>query len=415
MTTFTINSDRLWGRLMALAEITRPDLPWTRRSFSPEFDRGRDWLRQEFESVGLDVSLDTAGNMIGRLPGSAQKNRPLMVGSHSDTVPSGGRFDGTLGVLAGLEAIQTLRENGVTLEHDIELVDFLAEEPSEFGLSCIGSKAMAGMLQDSDLDLQDGTGRTLREAMRSIGAVPEQLDQARRAENSNAAYLELHIEQATRLKSANVEIGVVTDIAAIRRDNVRVLGQTDHAGATPMGLRKDALVTASQMIALTEELTEQANEDGAAIVATIGRLELSPNAANAVPGVVEFTLESRSGDDDKLRAHTEGLLRRFEEIASARRQKVEIQPISCGTAVKSAGAVMQAIETATRDAGLSSMPLSSGAGHDAAYAARLGPAGMLFITCQDGRSHTPEEWVDQPECAEGAQVLMGAMLELDKL
>ncbi len=399
---------------MRLSEITVPDQPWTRRSFSPEFNRGRQWLTEEFKSVGLNVSTDTAGNLIGRLNGSAKKNLPIMIGSHSDTVPFGGRFDGILGVLSGLEAIQTLKENGALPAHDIELVDFLAEEPSEFGLSCIGSKAMAGKLESEQLDLTDGNGRKLGDAIRSVGGDPELLHQASRGANSIVAYLEIHIEQATRLESAGLSIGVVTDIAAIRRENIRVVGRADHAGATPMGLRKDALVTAAYLISATEELTEAANASVAAIVATIGKLSVSPNAANAVPGEVEFTLEVRSGDDAKLKAHTDGLLKRYRDIAQSREQAVHVQQVSCGTSTKSAAKVMRAIETASQNEGLQTMQLSSGAGHDAVYVSHLGPAGMIFVPCRDGRSHTPEEWVDEVGCARGAQVLLGALLELDK-
>ncbi len=413
MRKIKINSCRLWNRLMALADITVPDKPWTRRSFSPEFDRGRQWLIDEFKSAGLNVSIDTAGNLIGRISGSAKKNLPIMVGSHSDTVPFGGRFDGILGILAGLEAIQTLRENDMTLTHDIELVDFLAEEPSEFGLSCIGSKAMAGMLERDKLDLTDGNGRTLGEAIRAVGGCPDQLHLANRGENSISAYLELHIEQATRLESANIPIGVVTNIAAIRRENIRVLGRADHAGATPMGLRKDALVTAAELIFLTEELTEAANNQGAAIVATVGRMSLSPNAANVVPGEVEFTLEIRSGDDEKLRTHTENLLQGYHDIAAKREQSIEAYQISCGTATKSSDMVISAIEAASRNERLASMRMSSGAGHDAVYASHLGPVGMIFVPCREGRSHAPEEWVDEAQCAKGAQVMLGTLLQLD--
>jgi N-carbamoyl-L-amino-acid hydrolase len=336
-----------------------------------------------------------------------------MVGSHSDTVPSGGRFDGILGVLAGLEVVQTLRDNGLTLNHDFELVDFLAEEPSEFGLSCIGSKAMAGLLEPYHLKLEDGTGRTLGQAIKEVGGNPDRLDTARRAKDSITAYVELHIEQAKTLEASDTPIGVVTDIAAIRRENICVRGQTDHAGATPMRFRKDALVTASKMVLATEEMTLQACESGPQIVATVGSLSVSPNAANAVPGEIRFTLEIRCGDDEKLRAHTECLLAKFLNIAENRGNNVEIESVSCGLATKSSEHVMEAIETAAENSGLSSTRLSSGAGHDAVYASYLGPMAMIFIPCLNGRSHTPDEWATKQQCGDGAQAMIGAILELD--
>jgi N-carbamoyl-L-amino-acid hydrolase len=408
-----INPNRLWTRLMHLAGITVPDIPWTRRSFSSEFAQGRRWLAQEFKAAGLTVATDTGGNLIGNKQGSSVHNRPIVTGSHSDTVPAGGRFDGILGVLAGIEVAQTLKENDIKLSHPLEVIDFLAEEPSEFGLSCIGSKAMAGLIDKEHLTLMDSSGRTLAQAISEVGGCPDRINEARRAPGSIAAYIELHIEQAKYLEKNDISIGVVTDIAAIRRENIHVIGRADHAGATPMAFRSDALVTASQMVKDTQEMTLAANEKGPAIVATIGLFNVFPNAANAVPGEVEFHLETRCGDDTKLKNHTEMLLGRFRETAHSADQKATFQTISCGTATISSPLVLSAIETAADKSGFSHARLSSGAGHDAVYASKIGPAAMIFIPCRDGRSHTPKEWASKEQCAAGTQTLLRAVLELD--
>src|SRR6201996_3915398 len=249
-----INADRLWARIEALSRITDPAKPWTRRAFATEFSQGRAWLQQEFESAGLSVTIDAGGNLLGRLPGTAPGLGAVVTGSHSDTVPAGGRFDGALGLLAAPEAAQSIREQQIPLRHSLDVVDFLAEEPSEFGLSCIGSRTWAGVLTESDLARCLPSNLSLASAINSVGGSAERLTQPIRGYDSVAAYVELHIEQGLVIAQRNAEIGIVTGIVGIRRHEITVEGRADHAGTTPMSLRRDALVGAAGVIQAVEKL-----------------------------------------------------------------------------------------------------------------------------------------------------------------
>src|SRR5271154_2868293 len=238
-TNLPIDADRLWGDVMALANVTDPARPYTRRSFTALFLEGRALIAQRFKEAGLTTRIDAAGNLIGRLVGSDAALGVIAIGSHSDTVPSGGRFDGVAGVAAGLEIARALGDAGLRLRHNLEVIDFLAEEPSEYGLSCIASRGMTGLLDDGMLELTEPQGETLRDALRRIGGDPNRLGHAKR--DDIKAFLELHIEQGAVLESRSLDIGIVTSIVGIRRIEVVFHGEADHAGTTPMTMRRDAL------------------------------------------------------------------------------------------------------------------------------------------------------------------------------
>lgn len=401
----TIDQARLWNRLEGLSEITDPERPWTRRSFTPRFLEGRDWLVAEFRAAGLETAIDAAGNLIGRLPGSDPALKPILIGSHSDTVPSGGRYDGILGVLAGLEVAQSLAESGQRLRHPLEIVDFLAEEPSEFGLSCIGSRGLAGALSEEHLALRRPDGMTLREGIAFVGGRPEELASVARPGGSVAAYVEVHIEQGRVLESEAVPIGIVTDIVGIRRERITVTGRADHAGATPMPLRADALVGASRLIEAAYRRALATARDNQPLVATFGRIEVSPNAANAVPGEAVMTLEVRSGDEAAVKAFGEALVRDLRPALEELRLTVTSEPISHVAPTACAPAIRRAIADASASLGLSTRDLPSGAGHDGVFVARTGPIGMIFVPCLDGRSHAPEESITPEQAGDGARVL----------
>lgn len=410
----SINADRLWKRVEALAQITDPERPWSRVAFSELHKQGRVWLTREMEEAGLAVSVDAGANVIGRLPGLEDARAPIVAGSHTDTVPRGGRFDGIAGVLVALEAAQTLAENGLKLRHPLEVIDFLAEEPNQYGLSCIGSRAMAGVLTKAQLAYVAPDGTTTAQGIAAMGGDPSRLTGPLRDKGDVAGFFELHIEQGVVLEDDGLDIGVVTDIVGITRYQIDVIGEAAHAGTTPMGRRKDALVAAAMMVQEAEARAQEQDTNGAYLVATIGKLEVIPNGSNVVPGRVVFSIEVRSNRNAEVERFFEGYLARAQEICVQRGLEFEAQRVSDGMAVACDEAIQAAFAAGAEQAGASHISMSSGAGHDAAYMARIGPSGMIFIPCLKGRSHCPEEWADKEALAKGAQVLLDAIRIYDR-
>jgi beta-ureidopropionase / N-carbamoyl-L-amino-acid hydrolase len=410
----TINSDRLWSRIEGLSRFTDPAKPWTRRAFDGQFAQGRAWLAEEFKAAGLAIEVDVGGNLIGRTPGTGRGLGALVAGSHSDTVPSGGRFDGMLGLLAALEAAQSIREQKISLEHPLEVVDFLAEEPSDFGISCVGSRSWAGVLTASDLARSLPSKGTLASAIDSVGGKAEQLGKAVRSQDSVAAYVELHIEQGLVLAERKAEIGVVTAIVGIRRHEVTVEGRADHAGTTPMSLRRDALVGAAGFIRAVDDLARLRPSESAYLVATIGKLSLEPNAINAVPGSVRMILETRSTDETALLQFEQELWKQTQGELNDRGLRMTRSLLSQTLPTACSPLLQSTIEEACLAVGLSSTRLPSGAGHDGVFVARIAPMGMIFVPCREGRSHAPEEWAEPTDCANGARVLAETLILLDK-
>ncbi|AHV93796.1 Zn-dependent hydrolase [Bordetella holmesii] len=411
-----IDADRLWSRIETLSRMTVPGQPWTRRAFTPLFDQARTWLRAEFDAAGLSSHIDAAGNLVGRMSGrNAEKKKPLVTGSHCDTVLEGGRFDGIIGVLAGIEVAHTLKDHGLRLDHPFEVIDFLSEEPSDYGISCVGSRAISGHLTADMLAACNPDGETLAQGIVRAGGRPDALGQALRGPDTSAAFVELHIEQGPVLQARGLPIGVVSNIVGIRRTRIVVLGQPDHAGTTPMDIRRDALVGAARIIdAAHHRATDLAGRPHY-VVATVGRLTLTPNAANAVPGRVDMTLEVRSDSNAVLDSFTQAVLQTVTPELAALRLTVQAEPLSRAEPTDCARLVMEAVRTAADSLGYDTMTLPSGAGHDAMYMAPTGPMGMIFIPCLDGRSHCPQEWITPEQLLDGTRVLYQTLLELDTL
>lgn len=412
--TELINSERLWARVNHLAQMTLPDVPWTRRAFTPLFSEARIWLAEQMQLAGLTVTLDEGGNLIGRRAGLRNDLAPIVTGSHCDTVVGGGRYDGIIGVLAGIEIAHCLHQQAIALQHPFEVIDFLSEEPSDYGISCVGSRALSGELDSDMLAAKNAQGETLAEAMTRIGAQPEKLTQPLRLPGGTAAYIELHIEQGPVLERQQLPIGVVTHIVGIRRVLVTVIGQPDHSGTTPMDIRRDALVGAAHVIEQAHAAASRQSGNPHYVVATVGRIAMTPNVPNAVPGRVELMLEVRSDSQQVLDSFPEVL----RENCLARLQtlglQAELQHVSRARPTACAETVMQAIDNAAQSLGLASRRLPSGAGHDAVYMAPTGPVGMVFIPCVNGRSHCPEESITEQQLSDGARVLAQALINLDK-
>lgn len=409
-----LEPDRLWADIMALAEITDPERPYTRRSFSKLFLEGRAWLAQRFADAGLSTRIDAAGNLIGRIEGSNPALGVIAVGSHSDTVPAGGRFDGVAGVAAGLEIARALRDGGIQLDHTLEVIDFLAEEPSEYGLSCIGSRGMTGSLDGKMLDFVEPAGESLRAALRRVGGDPDRLDRCKRSDIR--AFFELHIEQGVVLESRSLDVGIVTSIVGIRRIEIVFDGEADHAGTTPMHLRRDALVAAAHTVSTVRRTAEQLDAEGPDyFVATVGILAVEPSASNIVPGRCRLVVDIRS-TNPMLTARFVDIVDResTSHAQAARVRRTSFDTLSDGAPVACDPALQDTLRGVARDLGLSHADLPSGAGHDAALMSRVCPSAMVFVPCRAGKSHAPQEWAERDAIAAGAAVILGAIKILDQ-
>jgi beta-ureidopropionase / N-carbamoyl-L-amino-acid hydrolase len=401
--------DRFQVDLDRLATFVDPDESgWTRRVFTRPFAESRPWLASTMADAGLEVRIDPSGNIIGTLRGGEPGALPIVTGSHTDTVAGGGRFDGILGVLGAIEAVRSLRDQGVELGRDLVVVDFLGEEPNDFGLSCVGSRAITGELSEEHLLLRDPSGRPMADAFADMGIDPGGVFDAR-WESPVLAFVELHIEQGPVLEAAGQPIGVVEAIAGISRFRATFEGRGDHAGTMPMGMRRDAACAAAEGVLALESIA--AGDEG---VATSGVLDLVPGSINIVPEHATLWGELRSTDPEWLRVRR-GLF--DEAVVSAgqkRRVVTDVAWLSNTNPTPCEDDLQAAIEVASARLGMSTMRLPSGAGHDAVQMAALAPVGMIFVPSKGGRSHVPEEWTDPAECAVGIHVLAQTILDLDR-
>lgn len=397
-----LDGERLGRDFAAFAEIGRsPAGGYDRIAYSPADRAARDWLVREMRAIGLDVREDAVGNVIGRQAGRDPHRRAIALGSHTDSVPSGGNYDGVLGVLGGLAVLRTLHDRGVRLRHPVELIDFAAEEATMPG-GTVGSRAMAGLLPAELLDAEAFDGQTLAAHMRAFGLDPARWSGARREPDAFAAYLELHIEQGGVLEAESLPIGVVAGIVGIRRYAVTYHGIANHAGTTPMAVRRDALVFAAPFIG---EVRRIAVDHG--IVGTIGTLHVSPAAPSVIPGEVRLDVEIRALDPALLDAAEAEL------CAVAEGGGATFVRVSSKRPVTSAPDVMRCMNDTVARLGIPHKTLPSGAGHDAMCIATLAPQGMIFVPSRAGISHAPEEFTEHEQCVAGARVLLGSLLALD--
>ncbi|MGL4609080.1 MAG: Zn-dependent hydrolase [Trueperaceae bacterium] len=392
-----INRERYLKRFAILAAFT-VDPSYTRRAFTDIYKQARDYLIKEMKSAGLQIRLDAGGNLVGRREG--KRSEAIVIGSHIDTVLGGGRFDGITGVLAALEIAQTLHEQAETLTFSLEIVDFLSQEPSDYGPGCVGSRAWAGTLTEAMLQQENSVGETLAAAIERIGGHPT--PHATRKSEEFVSYIELHIEQGATLDHQKVPIGIGTGIAGIRRWQVLFEGTADHAGTTPMNTRNDALVRASRFIAGVSDI---ASYWEVPIVATVGKVEVFPNAANVIPSKVVVSLEARaleSRELDLFALHLKNQHRQavFNDISFS-------EPVACNAVLQNV------IQEASKTRNLTTLPIISGAGHDAMHVAKLCPIGMIFIPCKEGRSHSSEEFVSEDHLIAGAEVLLETIIQLN--
>ena len=400
---------RVFADLMRLAEMVEPGQPgWTRRVFTPEYLKSRELVWELMASSGLEVRRDPAGNLIGALRGTDAELPALILGSHTDTVAGGGRFDGPCGVMAAIEAVRRIREGGLRPRRTVWVVDFLGEEPNDFGISCVGSRAAAGHLSPVHLQLVDRTGRTLAEALAQMGGDPDRIAEALWPAGTASAYLELHVEQGTRLEEAARGLAVVTAIAGIHRAEIRLEGRADHAGTTPMDRRRDALLAAAEVSLEVERLGRRHGLG----VATVGRLELEPNSPNVVAERATLIAEFRSGDPGWLSATDELLQELVEKVPARRAVRGQLTWLSREDPTPCSEGLRSVLLDSAREIGEEPLELASWAGHDAVQVAAICPVAMLFIPSRGGRSHCPDEWTDPEQVEVGARALTAAVTRL---
>lgn len=373
-----------------------------RVAYSPEDLEARRWLEEEMRSLSLEVRTDQAGNTIGSYSGQDSRLAPIAIGSHTDTVPEGGRYDGTLGVVAALACVRALQESEVRLQHPLEVINFAAEEATMGGT--VGSRAMAGIMDPSMLRTRAWDGKEVAHHIRAAGLDPESLAEAQRPEGSLACFLELHVEQGSTLDSSGVPLGVVEGIVGIRRYAVGFEGVANHAGTTPMADRRDALIMACPYVLAVRDIAIDHE-----IVGTVGKLDLHPGAPSVIPGRVELSVEIRGLDEIRLDEAEAALSDAAAAIAG------EFSVISSKPAVGSDPRLLEELVAACTELGVEYKRLPSGAGHDAMCIARIAPVAMLFVPSQGGISHSADEYTDPESCVTGARVLLHALTRIDTL
>ena len=405
-----VNQQRLWDTLQKLSEYGKnPEGGVSRVGFTDADLAGRAYVMGLMRDAGLSVRVDPAGNIFGSRTGSA--HLPILLfGSHIDSVPHGGNFDGDVGSLGAIEAIRALNEARVTTRHPLEVVVWTNEEGGRFYAGLFGSSAAAGILPADIAARRDDNGEKLSDWLAKMSGDASRIADARIAPASIAGYLELHIEQGAVLDAAKIPIGVVQGIVGISERVCTATGFANHAGTTPMNRRKDALAAASRaVLAVREEVRVETGRQ----VGTVGWMKAEPGAANVIPGRVTFSVELRDLDAAKVQRLGVKILQRFDAIG--REENVQI---ACGepdflAPALTAPSFQAAVRSSAKELGLATLDLPSGAGHDAQNAARFAPIGMIFVPSRGGISHSPLEYTSPQDVANGAEVLYRTLLKLD--
>lgn len=407
-TDLRVDPNRLDKRLLQLAGFgkTKEGLP-NRVAYSQGDQIARKWLVSLMYEAGLEVKIDYAGNIVARREGKNPELKPLVFGSHIDMVPLGGNYDGCVGSIAALEVMQLLEENEIRTDHPLEMIIFSNEEGG-----VVGSRALAGNLEQAALDKISSSGYTIREGIGKIDGNPDRLSEVAREPGSIGAFLELHIEQGSFLYDENIQIGIVEGIVGIEWWEITIEGFANHAGTTPMNKRQDALLSASELVLAVNKVAK--SMEGRQ-VATVGKIEVEPGAPNVIPGKVKMSLEIRDLSYERMMSVYKAIEVEAQEIASKNSVRIGFESgnVSSMPALAN-GKIKEVIAAATEKLGYSSTFMPSGAGHDAQEMSLLAPMGMIFIPSVNGISHSPKEYSTSEDIARGAQVLLETILTLDK-
>lgn len=377
----------------------------TRLAYSDHDLAARDFARGLMEDAGLTVTVDLAGNLVGHLPGRLGESSPIVIGSHLDSVPQGGSYDGQVGTAGALEVALSLRDQGIEPDHPLEVTVFQNEEGGK-----TGSRALVGRVEPFELDIETASGFSIAEGVRRLGGDPGRIHEARRRPGSIHGFLELHIEQGAVLERAETQIGVVEGIVGIRRWNVDVMGSANHAGTTPMDQRTDALVGASELIVAIRDI---ASSTPGRQVATVGRISVEPGAPNVIPGAARFTLEIRDLSMDTIDQVFQAIQAVAQEADRSKGLHTRFERFYESLGAPTDPRLRQLVEDSATAAGFSTLRMPSGAGHDAQSMAELGPVGMVFVPSRAGISHSPDEWTAPDDVARGTEVLFHTLVAMD--
>lgn len=403
-----VNGDRLHKSLIQLSTYGKNAAGGSDRvAYSSHDVEARKFIKDLMEKAGLEVSVDFAGNLIGKKAGKNPSLKPISFGSHIDEVPNGGDYDGPVGSLGAIEVVQTLSENGVITDHPLEVIIFTNEEGG-----VVGSRAIVGALNQQALQVVSNAGVTQAEGIKLLGGDPSRISEMKRSPGDVAAFLELHIEQGGNLYNEKLDIGVVEGIVAIEWWEFTFKGKANHAGTTPMNLRKDPMLPAAKLVLAVNEVV---NSYEGRQVGTVGKIQAFPGAGNVIPGEVKLNVEVRDLSSEKIWKIYADLEQRAKQLAAEAGVELDIKHIEVASKPALADPMIrEIIKSQAEKMGFSTKSLPSGAGHDAQEMARIAPMGMIFIPSKNGISHAPEEFSTKEDIANGTNVLLHTILELDK-
>jgi ureidoglycolate amidohydrolase len=409
-----INRDRLVADLETLASFSDDTPPGiSRLVFADADQRSRVWLKAQCSDARLAVREDAVGNMFARWVGARPQLSAIGTGSHIDAIPHSGKFDGTVGVLGGLEAIRALQQSGFQPQRSIELLLFTSEEPTRFGLGCLGSRMLSGGLNsDADTRLKDAEGSTLAQ-LRAAAGFQGSLDQVRLPDGYYAAFVELHIEQGPLLEKEGLPLGIVTSIAAPAALRISIEGEGGHAGGVLMPDRKDAFCAAAEIVLAVEE---RARATGSIdTCGTVGKCQIYPGAVNSIPSRVEMDVDIRDTDEQRRNRVLREIEQASAQVAARRKLQVRVTPINADAPATCSPRVISALVEAAEENGLPYKKMVSRAYHDSLFMARIAPVGMVFIPCRGGVSHRPDEYSAPQEIETGARVLASTLAKLSQV
>jgi len=405
---YKVNQDRIENRILTLGNYGKnPEGGVSRVAFSEADIKGREYMMQLMKDAELEVSIDAAGNIIGRRKGNNSNAKPIMFGSHIDSVPFGGNYDGDVGSIGALEVMEVLKENNILTEHPLEMIIFSDEEG---GL--VGSRALIGELSDQALQVISHSGKTIEQGIKDIGGDPSKLDEVIRKSGDITAFLELHIEQGAILDDQDIDIGVVEGIVGIDWWDVTIEGFANHAGTTPMNKRQDAMLAAAHLIvAINETVTGIPGQQ----VGTVGRIKAEPGAPNVIPSKVIMSLEIRDLSGEKIMEVFRAIKEKAAEIADNSKTKITFSHIDVSAIpAPTDPEIRDFIIASCKESQISYKSMPSGAGHDAQNMAKIAPTGMIFVPSEKGISHSPIEYTSPEDMANGAQILLQTIIKIDK-